>query len=51
MDLGEKRKQQQSFLIWRKGMTKLVEKTLKQLENMGIQGKMMEFIRELIAER
>ena len=27
------------------------EKTLEQLENMGIQGRMMEFIRELIGER
>ena len=27
------------------------EKTLEQLENMGIQGRMMEFIRELIGKR
>ena len=27
------------------------EKTFEQLENMGIQGRMMEFIRELISER
>ena len=27
------------------------EKTLEQLENMGIQGRMLSFIRELIGER
>ena len=52
MDSGEKIKQQQSSLISRNCMTKVNrEKTLEQLENMGIQGRMIEFIRELIGER
>ena len=52
MDSGEKRKQQQSFLILRKRMTKsTVEKTREQLENLRIQGRMIEFIRELIGKR
>ena len=32
-------------------MTKATEKTFEQLKNIGIQGRMMEFIRELISKR
>ena len=35
----------------RKLITKSKEKTFEQLENMETQGKMLEFIRELISER
>ena len=42
MDSGKKRKQQQSSLL-----IELIE----QLENSGIQRRMMEFIKELIGER
>ena len=42
MDSGEKRKLQQIFFDIEKVNR---DKTLKQLENMGIQGSMMEFIR------
>ena len=49
MDSGEK---QQFSLISRKCIKKVNrEKTLEQLVNMGIQKRMMEFIRELICER
>ena len=51
MDLEKRKTQLQSSLTLRKPMIKSTEIKKFQIENMGIQRKMMKFIRKLIGER
>ena len=51
MDSGKKRKQQQLLDIKKAYDEVNREKTLEQLENIRMQERIMEFIRELISER